>query len=825
MSNDSARDNMTIFPEGTDKYAPITPRILEMRELIRDRTIIIDAERLKIVTDTYKELKNYPVAIKKATATNRVLSNMTTLVEDFEVIFGNFGQNFLGHGWWPEDDACGWITMEPKFSDMWTHDDERGVWTRLLVDERTEVSDETMAALEEAHEFWKDESITAHLNAYVPEWGPEMLYQDGATIMGPPFLGFTPEGHLIAGYNNIIEHGYKYYRDWAQGWLDEHRGWLMGDDAEKWMFYKSVVLAADGCINMVKNYAKTAREKAETCEDPKRKAELLSRADSMDWISENPPRTFWEAVQTHIFYHQAFLLETRHPAIGIGRVDQFWWPFLKKELDEGTITMDEAQEIVDAFFLKLNCYCYARAAMMAQAIGIGNTGQHVTIGGVDPKTGEDATNPITYMCLQTIGRLLLHDPATSLRINKNTPADLWIAALEMTKRVGGLPLFQNDEVLIPAMLDYGYELEDARNYGFIGCQEAVGCGNDMPFCNGHNLRVSVLMTCTVNNGINPMTGKAGPVETGYLYEMESYEQFREAYLTQMKVHQDAMVSMMNWGEMLCMWYRPHAVLSFGMIGCMENGKDCACGGAKYNSYGGSNHGFATVADSLTAVRWACFDEKICTTREMYDAIMANWEGYEELRQKLLNDCPHYGNDDPYADEQMSWIIGKYFDVLGQYNSKRCKFFRPGLYGGAAHVEEGLMCWATPDGRLARTPVADSTSPAQGRDVNGPTAVFNSTLCFDHHKLLNGMSLNIKVHPNSMTGEGQQKLIEMVQSYFDRGGLEVQFNIVSADVMKAAQKDPEAYKDLVVRIAGFSAFFIELTEAQQNDVIIRNEHMF
>ena len=797
MSDQSVIDNMTIFPEGTDRYAPITPRVLRMRELIRNRVIKPDAERFSTVTRVWKENKNYPPIIKRALANSEHLKTMTTHVEDFEIIFGGLGAAFGGAPYWPELGGTNWIFFEIEHSKIWSYDEENDMYHRLLVDEKMEVPGEVIRTLKADKPFWDEECDVAKANAFRPDWADKICCSDEATIMGPPPLDFCTEGHLVAGYNNVIKNGIKYYHDWAQGWIDDHFGYLMGDDSDKYMFYYSVVLVTEGITAMIKHYADAVREKAATFEDADLKAEWLDKAERLDYISEYPPRTFWEAVQIHFFYHEAVLLEAYHPALGIGRLDQYWWPFLEKELAEGTITEAQAQEIVDGFMLKLNTNYPGGSEGIAQAIGIGNTGQHITIGGVDPKTGEDATNPVTYMLLQTIGRLLLHDPATSLRINKNTPAKLWEEALEMTKRVGGLPLFQNDEVLIPAMVQAGYELEDARDYGFIGCQEAVGCGNDMPYCNSHNIRASVLMTCVVNNGINPMNGKAGYMRSGYLYEMESFEDVKEAYRKQLKLHQDAMVSMMNWGEALNYWYRPHAVLSFAMIGCMESGTDCTRGGAKYNSYGGSNHGFATVADSLTSIKWACFDKKICTTREMYDAVMANWEGYEDLRQTLLNDCPHYGNDDPYADEQMTWVLDQYFEILSHYHSKRCKFYRPGLYGGSAHVEEGLMCWATPDGRLARTPVADSTSPCQGRDVNGPTAVFNSTLCFDHHHLLNGMSLNIKVHPNSMKGDGQQKLIEMVQSYFDRGGLEVQFNIFGADVMKAAQKDPDSYKDLIV----------------------------
>lgn len=825
MSSDTLKV-FTVLSDGTDRYKAVTPRIEHMRNLIRNRVIRIDSERVEIVTASYKKTKNMPPAIRRAQATYDIAANMTCRVEDFEVIFGNIGQNFLGTGFWPENDGYEWLFNEIDVQKTWTFDEETRLWTKQGAGEQQIVSEETLQVFRDARDFWKDECITAKVNTYQPEWAEEIVYQCGAVMMGPPFAGVCTEGHLIAGYKKILEVGYAAIRKQAQDWLDDHVGFLMGDDPQKYLFYKSATLACDAATTMIQRYSKACSEKAAATEDPVRKAELEKMADSLMWISENPARTFWEAVQGTIMYHLLIILEARHPALGLGRIDQMWWPYLEKELKAETITMDQAQEIVDAFLLKLNCFYSSGPSYMSVVGGVGVTYQHVTIGGVDPDTGEDATNPITYMVLQTMGRLLLHDPATSLRIHKNTPRELWDAAFDMTQRVGGLPLFQNDDVLIDTLVKYGYERRDAMDYGFIGCQEAVGSGNDFPSCNHHNVYASITLTVALNNGVNPKTGKGGGLKTGYLYEMETFEEVKEAYYKQLKFQQDGLVSILNWAEMLNMWYRPEAVLSIGIEGCMENGVDCTKGGAKYNSYGGSNHGFATVADSLTTIRYMCFDKKLCTTRELYDAIMADWVGYEDLRQVIINDVPHYGNDDPYADEQMAWVINSYFEILGQYYSTRSPFFRPGLYGAAAHVAEGELCAATPDGRKGGTPVADATSPVQGRDMHGPTGVFNSTLCFDHHNLPNGMALNLKIHPSAIQGsDGASKLIDMVRSYFDRGGLEVQFNIIGTDIMKEAQKKPEEYHDLVVRIAGFSAYFVELTKGQQNDVISRYEHSF
>jgi formate C-acetyltransferase len=402
--------------------------------------------------------------------------------------------------------------------------------------------------------------------------------------------------------------------------------------------------------------------------------------------------------------------------------------------------------------------------------------------------------------------------------------------VEVNKLVGGLPLFQNDEVIIPwAMKQLGFSLRDARDYALIGCQEITGSGNDYAAGNGTTppeayTQYSTILDMALNDGKNPFNGEQCSLHTGYLYEMQSLEEVKEAWKKLARYVLKAQVSVMNYVEYLFMYHDQHPILSVSMEGCMENGKDVVCGGAKYNSYGCTAVGLATVADSLTTIRYMCFDKKLCTTRELYDAYMANWEGYEPLRQKILATVPHYGNADPYADEQMKWVVDAYYDICTECYSKRCKIFKGGMYGAASHVAQGYTTWATPDGRKAGTPIADAASPAQGRDCCGPTAVLSSALSFEQGRFMNGLALNIRIHPSALNSpEGIEKLRTMTQTYMDMGGMEVQYNIVSSETLRAAQARPEDYRDLVVRIAGYSAYFNELSRDCQNDLISRTEN--
>jgi formate C-acetyltransferase len=379
------------------------------------------------------------------------------------------------------------------------------------------------------------------------------------------------------------------------------------------------------------------------------------------------------------------------------------------------------------------------------------------------------------------------------------------------------------------MKEMGWELRDARNYCFIGCQEVVSSGCDYPagngisapFCAVHN---GVLMTMAINNGTNPFNGEQCPIQHGYLYEMESLDEVKAALADLFDWAYRWFVTMNNYTEYIYQQVCPHATLSLAIDGCMEEGMDCTLGGAKYNSFGGTAPGLATVADSLTTIKYMCFDKKLCTTRELYDAVMANWKGYEDLQQKILNEVPHFGNDDPYADEQMKWVVDTYVDVCRKLYSKRAKIYKTGLYGAIDHLVQGYHTWATPDGRESGTALADAASPAQGRDVNGPTAVFLSCGCYDQTRFMDGMALNLRIHPSAVNNdEGVEKLANLTKTYFDSGGIEVQYNIVSTDTLKKAQGNPDEYRDLIVRIAGYSAYFIELPEDEQNDIISRTEN--
>lgn len=812
------------------EFKPVTARIKKMHQLIRDRVIQTDAERAIITTESCKKNEHVLPLIKRPMVIYDVCANMTVRVEDFEIIVGNRAKNFCGSGVNPEWEGEGWIPGMIE-NGVWTLQDD-GLYHNPEGEEiKLSISREDFEGLVSIRDYWQDRTITTTANAWQPE-GYDELCRLGvsANAPGAPLMMMTA-GHLTPGFEKIINVGYGAIRKEAQDFMDTYKNNLMGENMNKYMFYKAATIVCDAAIIMIKRYSEACLEKANACEDKTRQAELLKMADGLEWISENPARNFWEACQATILYQLFLALESKYPAVSFGRFDQYTWPFLKTDLETGRLTIDEAQEIVDAFFLKSNCFYGAAPIFVAQITGIGNTYQHTTIGGVDPKTGEDATNPVTYMVLETIGRLKLHDPTISLRTNKNTPNKLWECALETSKLVGGLPLFQNDEIIVPGLMkELGFSLEDARNYALIGCQEITGSGNDYSACNGisppyASVHYGVVLTMAINNGVNPFNSEECSVKKGYLYEMQDFEEVKEAFKAVASYITKAQVSINNYTEYLTMQQATLAGLSISMEGCMESGKDATWGGCKYNSYGGTATGLATVADSLTTIKYMVFDKKRCTAKTLYEAVMANWEGYEDLRQQILHEVPHYGNADPYADEQMKWVCDTYYDICMECYSTRTRHFKAGLYSASDHVFQGYHTWATPDGRKTGEALADATSPAQGRDINGPTAVCHSACCYDQSKFMDGLALNIRIHPSALSrDDGVAKLRDMTKTYLNSGGMEIQYNVVSSETMRAAQADPQSYRDLVVRIAGYSAYFVELNADCQNDIIRRTENI-
>ena len=823
-------------------FAPVSPRIQALRRkrdaFTQGNLIKINTERTKIYTDYYKTHPTEHPLLKRSGALLTWARTREIRVFDDDIFVGTPGPDERAMSLYV-DSSVGWIRgiIDPAtFREAWQ---SGGAVT---------MTDEQRDILAEACDVWENCTIQRVVEGVMPDdiWDG---YGNGSVLTGKGRYdeGYTCvvqgiQGHYIANFNKAVNVGFGEVRRQALEILEEHRGNISGTWAKKHLFYHAIVRVCDAAILLSKRYAEACRGKAGATADPERRDELLRMADSLDWIMEHPARTYWEALQTCIFYELLLVTDAQQHGQSMGRVDKAVGHILARQLENGTITQQQAQDYTDAFVLRLCDIIIVHGIMLnnKRVIELNKSGMNaymsiykamtatggivLTLGGCRPD-GSDDSNPATYCFLQTYGRMHLTDPTVALRVHENTPEDIWRLAIESSKISGGMPQLQNDGVIVPLMMRAGFSREDAYDYGIVGCVEPGGNGNEWS-ASGNTGTDSVwnfmeVLQVVINGGVNPRTGKKA-LPCKKLYEYDSFDEIKETFAKELKY-------CLKWGVSQSCLYElayaenfPCVAASSMMEGCLESGVDAASGGAKYNRTGLQACGTANVGDSLMAIKKLCFDDKTVSLRTMYDALHANWEGYEDLRQTILNEVPHYGNDIDEVDELAAWALGLFADYTNAEIGPR-GHFSAGTFTVTAHMMFGKMLSATPDGRKAYEPIADAISPRQGLDRNGPTAYLRSALKLPHDRLCNGDALNIRFTPSSVSGDaGAAKLRNLIRTYFKLGGMQVQFNVVSTEILHKAQKDPLQYKDLIVRIAGFSTYFVTLDEALQNDFITRTE---
>ena len=807
------------------KLNPITERVAKMRDKYRKTQPEICTSRYRLITEFYMNHSELTGILKRARNFKNICENIAIRIDDDEVIVGAQSSKYRASALYPENSVF-WLKEELQSGVMMTRDIDPYI-----------VSCEDREYILSTVDFWMKECMCAKMDAQlIDEYLPIAL--NGVTLFGPKGNAMMPVGHFAAGYNSAIRKGFAAIRDEAEQKKAEliEKG-LPGATIDQYNFYRAISIVCDGMIALTKRYARLAAEKAAVESNPSRKKELETMAGVLDWCMEKPCRTFHEAVQCIFMYQTCLCLDANLHGISFGRVDQYLGDFYESDVKAGRITPEYAQELLDLFYLK--------AAEMNKACGYQFTmsnpgytsGQLMTLGGVD-RDGEDATNAVTYMMLQSAGRLVLHDPPQALRIHGNTPLELWEAAVETTKIAGGVPTFENDDIIIPTLTARGLSLEDARDYALIGCVEPAGCGTEWPCCGGTGssayINLAAAFWLGINDGYSLMPSLASNkvpdsrvgLSTGYLYDMESFEEVKEAYRKQVEYFVKWQHMNINSFEYIAREVLPNPVVSATVEGCMEKGMDVMWGGAKYNSTGSSGVGIGNVADSLGVIRHCVFEKKVCTARELYDALVNNWESHEELHRYILNEAPHYGNGDSKIDELAGWASKVFADAVRATTGPRGNRSAAGLYPVTTNVMFGMMTAATPDGRCRSEPLADGISAPQGYDKNGPTALISSIAHIGQSDFGNGTLMNLKFHPTALTGaDGWKKIAQLMQTYFDMGGMELQVNIISSYILKDAQKNPEKHQDLVVSVAGFSAYFVELHVSGQNDLIRRTELVF
>ncbi len=801
--------------------SPISDRIARIREKCRSTAPELDINRYRLVTEFYMANPQLTGILKRAKNLRNLFENMPTPIWEDELIAGWQGAKFRSSAIYPEV-SWTWFMEELRSNNIRT----RSVDPYLL-------SEEDEKYLLETGDFWLKNNMSSIVNEYYPQVLKDTLTNSGVIPFNKSENAPAPVGHFNANFWNATQKGFGAIRDEARAKMREleEKG-IWGENVQKYHFYNAVEIVSEGIIIWSKRYGQEALRQAEACTDPQRKAELLQMADTFNWIMEHPCRNFRDAVQCTWLYQLAMCLDGQLHGISFGRIDQYLGHFYMKDLEKGDITPEEGQELIDSFFLKLmelNKIWSERATKSNPGYTCGTL---TTLGGVD-MWGNDATNPVTYMCLQASARMSLNTPQ-ALRVHEGTPDELWEAAIETTKICGGIPTFESDIAIIPAMMRRGVPLEYARNYCLIGCVEPCIGGYEwaQPGGDGSESYINIVnaMLMAFNNGVStfrpegaPLNTKVQGPQTGYLYEMNSMDEVLEAVKKQFYFWMPWHANCTNIWESIAAWHTALPMVSATMAGCMESGKDVMWGGAMFNSTGNSCIGLGNVAESLNVIDQVCFKKKIATTREMYDALINNWEGYEELRQRIVGQVPHFGNADPECDKYMTFAAETYADSINQCIGPRGNHWSAGCYPVTLNVVFGYMTGATPDGRKQGEPLSDGISPVQGQDKKGPICTMQSLLTFDYTKYGNGTLCNMKFHPTSLAAkDGVKKLAAVMKSYFEQGGMELQLNIISGETLRDAQKHPENYRDLVVRVAGFSAYFVEVFKDSQDDLIRRTE---
>jgi len=632
-----------------------------------------------------------------------------------------------------------------------------------------------------------------------------------------PTPDFATHGHIFFGWGYSLNHSVRDYakvlRIGFEGIRREIEGamqsldWKRPEDIRRRLFLQSALKVAVAACEMGRRYADAARGLAEKAECPNRRAELLRIAETCDQVPAKPARNFREALQALWFAHMLTFWEDHLNANSIGRIDRILWPCHERDVRENGLTREQAIELLHCFHLKLY-----------QTYDV----QQATVGGQRPD-GSDATNDLSYLVLEAIRSLGLIR-CQSVRVCKTTPMPLLRLAADLVAEGGGVPFFFNDDAIVPALVGKGIPIEDARDYAIIGCVEITIPGRAFPHAVSHMMNVAKCLELALHNGFDPHIARQVGPRTGDPAGFTSFEQLWDAYKAQLEHWAEWAAYWSNCGELAQEDLDPLPYLSILTSDCIERGLDIAWGGARFNYHSTCAIGIPNVADSLAAVRRLVFEQQAVSMAELLEAMRANFEGHEPLRQMLLHRAPKYGNDDPSVDEIAGDVARHYCETMHNLRSVRGGRFHAHLFSFIWHVSPcGKGTGALPDGRKAGEPLAYSLSPMQGRDFQGLSAVFNSLARIPHHLAAASSSAIIEVDPKLLEGEGRERFVEAIRTALDKGVGQLQFNVVTAETLQKAREHPEQYQNLAVRVSGYSYRFCLLDPDMQDHIICRTKH--
>lgn len=843
-------------------FSQPTNRILRLKQMIVDAVPYVESERAVLVTQSYQETEGLPMVMRRAKALEKILANLPVVIREDELIVGTLTKRSRS------------VQIFPEFSNAWVEEEFETMGSRMA--DPFQIPKETAKELGEAFTYWKGKTISDLALSYMSDDTKECL-SNGIFAIGNYLNGGI--GHVTVNYGKILKDG-------CVGVIAETMEAMSAMDLsdpeyiKKQQFYQAILTVYSAVIHFANRYAQEARNMAANETNAARKSELLKIAENCDRVPKYGASNFYEALQSFWIIQIVIQIESNGHSVSPGRFDQYMYPFLKND----SISKEFAQELVDCLWVKFNDLNKTRDQVSAQAFAGYQCFQNLCVGGQNEE-GFDATNEISYMCMEATAHVRLTSPSFSMRVWQGTPDEFLIRACEVARLGLGVPAMYNDEVIIPALVNRGVSLRDARTYSLIGCVEPTIPGKTDGWHDSAFFNIAKILELTLNNG--KINNKQFGPQTGDVTTFTTIDQIYQAYSTQMKFFVKRLAEACNAMDYAHMERGKLPFLSGMIADCIGRGKCAQEGGAIYNFTGPQAIGVADVGDSVYSIQKNVFEDKTLTMKQLKEALDANFGypvdaslvnpdaalakddseitesdvyelvkrvlsqggtidagqiqaqlsqnslgkraqvsgGYDDIR-RILDRTPTFGNDIDEVDLVARKCAQIYCMEVQQYTNPRGGVFHAGMYPVSSNVLFGKDVAALPDGRLARTPLADGVSPRAGKDHAGPTAAANSVAKLDHHIASNGTLYNQKFLPSAVAGDnGLKNFSAVIRSYFDHKGMHVQFNVVDRATLIDAQKHPENYKDLVVRVAGYSAQFVVLAKEVQDDIINRTAHDF
>ncbi len=810
----------------------------------------VEADRAVLLTDSYMQTEDEPIILRRAKAFYHILENIPITIRPHELIVGSATKSARG------------CQVFPEYSFEWLEQEFDTLATRSA--DPFYISEETKETLRKVYKYWKGKTNRELAAAYM---APEAQLAVDHNIFTPGNYYYNGIGHVTVNYAKILKSGFTGIKMEAAEALSK-LSVADGDYSKRHHFLNAVIISCEAAIIYARRYAELARKMAASESDASRKAELAKIADICERVPEKGATSFYEACQSFWFVQMLLQTESSGHSISPGRFDQYMYPYFEADLKSSAITREFAQELMDCIWVKLNDLNKVRDAASAEGFAGYSLFQNLIAGGQDIH-GNDATNDLSFMCIEATMHVMLPQPSFSVRVWNGTPHEFMLKAAKLTRTGVGLPAYYNDEVIIPSLQSRGLTLEDARDYNIIGCVEPQKSGKTDGWHDAAFFNMCRPLEMVFSNGVDKGV-QIGP-KTGDVATFTTFEQFYDAYKTQSKYFIELMVNADNAIDTAHAERCPLPFQSSMVDDCIKRGRSMQEGGAVYNFTGPQGFGIANMADALYAVKTLVYEQKKFTLTELKEALDCNFGKdmddhmakklteqvardlvtagrklepddihniYNVVRQntctaeqktrfgqmlEMIEALPKFGNDIKEVDMFARDVAYTYTRPLQNYQNPRGGIFQAGLYPVSANVPLGAQTGATPDGRLAYTPVADGVSPAAGRDTNGPTASANSVSRLDHFIASNGTLYNMKFHPSALAGDsGLESFVSLVRGYFDQKGSHMQFNVVSRETLRDAQRNPDKYRSLVVRVAGYSALFTTLSRSLQEDIINRTE---